>query len=1120
MPEILDNIDAEMLAKLRNDLPLATALDISVGYFSLTGWGRIADLVENLQPQGRRPAVRLLIGMLGRNQNSGATRGDGIDVDPEASGGTAYRERKDRALREFKRQLARGIPSQRDHHALRALKRHIKDGHLEVKLFLRHPLHAKLYLCHLRQPATVERSAYVGSSNLSNSGLKAQGELNVTFADNMPTKRLEDWFEDRWEDYLAVSVDESLLDVLEDSWARERPYSPHHVYLKMAYHLASEAIAGSREITLPEAVRDVLLDFQADAIKIADRHLRLRGGVLIGDVVGLGKTLVGISLALSRQEREGDRVLVICPKNLAGMWEAATRSYGLRAKVLSLSRVLSDLDNLSPIDLVVIDESHNLRNRDGKIYAKVQSYIKDSGARAILLSATPYNKSVADLAGQLGLFLDDDTDLGIRPEAFRRRLGNEAIFLARCGGQPTTLKAFRLSDEPEDWQELMRLFLVRRTRSFIRQTYATTAENGRQFLEFKDGHRFFFPERVPRTIHHRLRGEDDPAAVLMSEETVDAINQLKLPRYGLQKYVDPDMPVSESERADIEALSRAGDQLRGLTRSGLFKRLESSGHAFVLSAKRHIAKNLAVLYALQSGLPVPVAGAGSTNISDQDIEDSGQETLDISAQNDALATEGENAYAAVIAAGGRRLRLIPSTAFVPELAEDLAADVAILREILAQIGPWNTVRDSKVAILHDLITQRHLHDRVLIFTEFADTAEYIGRYLEERGIEKAAVVTGETADPSSTIRRFSPSTVPGLVPVPPGQQLRILVATDVISEGQNLQDASIVVNYDLPWAIIRLVQRAGRVDRIGQQDSEILVYSFVPHEGIEQILRLHARIYRRLRENNEVIGGDERFFDLQGESDGISARRSIIELLAEDARALDDVDDSNDVDLGSYAYMVWERAKEADPSLESLIPALPSVIGATKLTTLDPGADEGALAYIRTRSGLDVLVKVDLDGTPTSFNQMEILRAAYAPPEAPSIALDRRHHELVAAATQAAEDQTRSITTAGVLSGVAKRVHQRLLQHLEGRAGTLFSDEQTEEIINVMYTRPLTEEAIRVIRNRLRENITTAELVELVGGLHEDGRLVRSETQQRAQSETQIICSMGLFSDPVPEETP
>jgi len=277
-----------------------------------------------------------------------------------------------------------------------------------------------------------------------------------------------------------------------------------------------------------------LFEFQSAAVRIVARHLNKRGGVLIGDVVGLGKTLMATGVARIFEDDFGLETLILCPKNLVPMWEDYRDQYRLRGRVLSISRTIKELPKLRRYRLILIDESHNLRNREGKRYRAIQEYIRENDSRCIMLSATPYNKTYLDLGSQLRLFVSEDRDLGIRPERLLREMG-ETEFLRRHQCSVRSLAAFEKSVYADDWRELMRLYLVRRTRTFIKDNYAETdAATERKFLRFEDGTKAYFPDRLPRTVKFKIgKNEEDQYARLYSDSVVNIVNQLNLPRYSL-----------------------------------------------------------------------------------------------------------------------------------------------------------------------------------------------------------------------------------------------------------------------------------------------------------------------------------------------------------------------------------------------------------------------------------------------------------------------------------------------------------------------------------------------------------------------------------------------------------
>ena len=260
----------------------------------------------------------------------------------------------------------------------------------------------------------------------------------------------------------------------------------------------------------------------------------------------------------------------------------------------------------------------------------------------------------------------------------------------------------------------------------------------------------------------------------------------------------------------------------------------------------------------------------------------------------------------------RRFKWLRPGLFTASLKRDLAADARALLDVMQRCDctDWDPASDAKLNALHKLLTVDHPGDKVLIFTQFADTVRYLETQLAARGVTHMAGVTGDSPDPTGAAWRFSPESNEKRDQVRPEDELRVVIATDVLSEGQNLQDAAIVVNYDLPWAIIRLIQRAGRVDRIGQRAETIRCYSFLPADGVERIIRLRARVRQRLTENAEVVGTDEAFFEDDRDD------QTIVNLYNEKAGILDG-DDEGEVDLASYAYQIWKNAVTADPSLSA-----------------------------------------------------------------------------------------------------------------------------------------------------------------------------------------------------------
>ncbi|TVS10648.1 MAG: NgoFVII family restriction endonuclease, partial [Planctomycetaceae bacterium] len=544
---------------------------------------------------------------------------------------------------------------------------------------------------------------------------------------------------------------------------------------------------------------------------------------------------------------------------------------------------------------------------------------------------------------------------------------------------------------------------MRRTRSFIKANHSREdVGNGRRYLLFPDGRRSYFPARIPRTLAFPSDPTDltDHYARLYSDAVVKPIARLALPRYGLGVYENKTTTAARTpqEQEMLDNLSRGGKRLMGFCRTGLFKRLESSGNVFIQSLERHVLRNCVFLHALENELPLPIGSQDvemlDARIADDDEGglydldgDAGLATAPLRAK-DAFQQRAAGIYAGYRKHAANRFKWIESRHFTAALAQDLEKDAEELIKVLKKHGDWDPAGDAKLNRLKELLTTRHASEKVLVFTQFADTATYLTAQLQAAGIANVAAVTGDTDNLTELVQRFSPHS--NGKTVAPENQLRVLISTDVLSEGQNLQDAHIVVNYDLPWAIIRLIQRAGRVDRIGQKHDEIFCYSFLPADGVERIIRLRSRVSERLTQNAEVVGSDEAFFEDQTDL------KTLEDLYHEKAGVLDGDDEDGEVDLASEAYQIWKNAIDDNPALERVIPALPDVVYSARAWQPREGLPEGVLVFMQTGAGNCALAWMDAQGNSVTESQQRIMRAARCAPQTPAVEKAAGHHALTA----------------------------------------------------------------------------------------------------------------------------
>ncbi|MHC6215544.1 helicase-related protein [Rhodococcus ruber] len=1091
MTRIFDNVRPETALgmHLQQTFAVSERMDTAVGYFNLRGWSAFDALVQQKVAAGvAGPVVRILIGMVMTGPQQEALEDLQAVVEgtpPQNADANDARERKAQLLEQLRTQLMRGLPTNADRVALQSLRDLLATGAVEIKVFTRRPLHGKTYICH-RQDLNNPITGFVGSSNLTTPGLTSNYELNVDVLEVHAAATLAQWFEDRWNDKFSRPVTAEVLDLLDESWVRKEPRRPYEVFLKVCYDLSRDVREGLAEYSVPTEIRGQLLEYQATAVQTLARRIMTRGGTMLGDVVGLGKTLTAIAVALMLRDEHGYMPLVVCPKNLVSMWEEHFEAYDLHGRVVPYSMAHRILPELRRYAFVIVDESHTLRNETRRDYQEIQRYIQDNDSKVLLLTATPYNIRFRDVANQLGLYLDDDDDLGIAPT---NAMAADPRFVDKVDGKTTTMAAFRRSEDSDDWKRLMSEHLVRRTRTFVKNNYSLLDEDGNQYLEFSNGQRFTFPQRIPKPVNHSF-GPEDPAAIMASDATLDTLTKLILPRYELGNYLSSTAMLTEAEQEFVDNLTRGRGHVAGFVRTTFYKRLSSCGHSFTLSLQRHIARNELFAYAIDQGLAIPTGTIVDTSFAVDADEDPTNDDL---AAGERLGDDPSRRYEALVDSDPASVTWMRAELFTAALRQDLDRDTAALRGLLESYGGWDTGRDSKLAALIALLIEEHPDEKVLVFTEYKDTADYIGTALRATGIDHVGVATGESDDPTALAHRFSPrsNALPGQEHHDIDNELRVLIATDVLSEGQNLQDAHIVVNYDLPWAIIRLIQRAGRVDRVGQSSDTVLLYSFF-HESVDTVISLRRRISDRLHANAEAFGSDEQFFGTDTEV------RAITDLYN---GTLDDQDNIDDVDASSLAYQRWHDAETNHPELAKKIAALPDMISATRARRMTDRVD-GVLCYVRTESGVDGFGEAALEGQMRLLTGHEVLRAFEAAPEELGLEQHDAHDSLLKQLVHG--PLATPLVAAGRLRGVRRTLWRRLGETLNNYSA------DTQAALDELFQHPLTKYAEQRLRKAVRSGASNDDLATRITALHRDSDLVVAS--RTGKDPIRIVSSMGVRS--------
>ncbi|OYQ23889.1 helicase [Sandarakinorhabdus cyanobacteriorum] len=746
-----------------------------------------------------------------------------------------------------------------------------------------------------------------------------------------------------------------------------------------------------------------LYRFQRDGVIGAIEKLERFGGCILADSVGLGKTFEALAV-IKYFELRNDRVLVLAPKRLRENWtiwrqndtrnDLAVDRFNydvLNHTDLSRDGGLSgdiDLDHINwgNYDLVVIDESHNFRNRptgaehDSR-YDRLMRKIIQTGVRTrvLMLSATPVNNRLNDLKNQIAFATEGKDDAlaghGISSITATVRLAQSQFNKWQALTDERRSSERLLDMLGFDYFRLLDLLTIARSRKHIEKYYGTD-ETGR------------FPDK--RTPINIYADTDTTGAFPPIGDINKEIRRLTLAAYAPMKYV-LDSKREAYERRYSQAVSGKGtflqsdreESLVGLMRVNLLKRMESSIHSFVLTIERQLAEVDALIKRIDAH--------------DDTFEAPSIEDLD---DDDPLVDE---------VGIGKRVKLLLADADLPRWLQDLHHDRQRLLSLLAKARPITAARDAKLAKLKEHIAQKRRepfnagNGKLLIFTAFADTARYLYDALAEEYPAQLALVTGSGAnktnvpgiasDLASLLDAFSPGSRGGRT----DRQIDIIIATDCISEGQNLQDCDTVVNYDIHWNPVRIVQRFGRVDRLGSRNAAVQLVNFWPNMDLDAYIGLQKTVSGRMKLLDVSATGEENIIEVEpgDRMNDLDYRRRQLEALQSRAIDLEDLNSGVSItdmtlnDLRMDFTQLPEQLRDAPaipgiyapiPASEDFPPGALFILRAeteAALATLDP-ADPlrpHALVYI----GMDEVVVVPHSNPKKS---LDLLRLAASLPEA------------------------------------------------------------------------------------------------------------------------------------------
>ena len=733
---------------------------------------------------------------------------------PPGLGGAPPLPHFERALESLRkeRDLARFPPSRAVR--LQDLDAWLSQPQVQVRRFTERFLHGKTYLFGDREDS---RAALVTSANLTNAGLFNNLELGLAHYDPLVVKPAVEWFDSLWagaEDFKAelqelLFPDPALID-------------PQTVYLRALLELFDE----DTDQPVPPLRTVNLAPFQRDGFQRAREIVRRRHGVVYADGVGTGKTEIGLAFIEEYTRRRGSHALVVAPRQLVQHWQDRIERALLPARVVTYHELATD-EQLTPAGttnrarrlsinkdvyrLVVVDEGHALRNPDTTWQRAMSRLLGGQRKDLVLLTATPINNGLWDLYHLVMTFaLHDRAFVSDGIPSLRR------LFITAGANErdPENL-------DPDVLFPLADMVSVRRDRRFIETHYPNAV--------FPDGTPVRFPTPDLTTERYDL-DEAHPDLVL---EVVVAIDDLTMARYRPSAYRVGDEPEVHE------------DTLSALLQSAILKRFESCWQACLFTLQRMLTAHDAFLAAWEEGHVLH--GDALQVAARQELDETGLGQWLI----ENLDEEG----------------IEPAAEYQKSFQQDVTHDRKILARLVTLLTRLNPAQDPKLALLRSLIEDSP-SQKIIVFSTFADTVRYLDENLPQqlRGRHRVIVIGNETNPDQRTelLARFCPKTVVRPDYQPPDGEVDLLISNDVVSEGQNLQQAAAVISYDMPWNPQRVVQRYGRVIRLKSEHERVHLTTMLPEPGdLEEILRLEAVIRRKVKAARtfgmeiQVIEGEE-----------------------------------------------------------------------------------------------------------------------------------------------------------------------------------------------------------------------------------------------------------------------
>ena len=945
--------------------PQISEFDALVGYFRASGYLQLREHLAQIKQ------IRILVGIDVDRTTSDAQRAIYFQLRPDD------REVRDDHEQQFQTEVENSDYDAKTERSIQLFVEDLVDKKIVMKAHPTRKLHAKIYI--FRPYEFNEHSSgevITGSSNLTAAGLglkenESNYEFNISLRDYDDIKFATDEFEKLWSE--SVEILPTQLDhVLQRSHLNDN-CTPHDIYIKFLIEYFGQEIEFD-----PNSVFDLptgwkRLHYQMDAVEQGLILLKRHNGFFLSDVVGLGKTVVSIMIA-KRFFYSNDypayrsHTLVVCPPAVKSNWIDIIEQFQVDNVEVITNGSLHKINNYTKYDLVIVDEAHKFRNHATEGYSQLEAICKSGcrngkSKRVIVVSATPLNNRPNDIRNQLLLFQNaNESTLGININ----RLFYDATRDYEALNTQQLDHHFR--NRIEEIYDRIRLkviepLTVRRTRSDL-TAHPLYAEDLKQ-------QNIRFPVvSSPQNLLYKL----DSKINTLYEETVRLIQNsdgrgLNYARYRLVEYLKPEY---KTEYQQPEQFTK---QLSAIVKTLLIKRLDSSFYAFHRSLVRLESYSNWVLKGFTEDRVVIAGSIDLIDYIEQDREDELFEKLEIAQQSDSS------------------IKILSRADFDPEIVKMLESDHEILQLMEKQ---WRVVVDKHSDPKLDLLVQQlsetllnkkfNPNKKLVIFSESTDTTSHISSRLEKLGYRVLSISSKNRSAWQNEIRfNFDAS-------VQEDQQkddIDILITTDALAEGINLHRSNTIVNYDTPWNSTRLMQRIGRINRIGGKHSKLYIYNFFPTEEVEDEIRLQQLAQRKLQAFHNALGEDSQIYS---ETEVVQSFGLFDENISEDGEISDRL----------ACLMEIRQFRDKFPDEFERIKNLP-------LKSRNAVADDkyfgGTLCFLRNISRQDVFVFINAMNQAEMLGFLEARNILKKNSESKKKTLPTTHHQQVQQAYKYFEEQ-------------------------------------------------------------------------------------------------------------------